>query len=110
MLPRQHRLAAERDIRKLLQRGRRYRASSMLIRFLPSPNRRRFCVVVSNKVSKKATVRNLHKRRIRAILARTLSEFAPGDYLFSVLSGQTQPSYSDLQHDIQAYLSKQPKR
>lgn len=107
MLARPHRLTRARDIRQVLRSGRSRRGKTLLVRFVPHTGATaRFAVVVSTKVSKKATVRNRLKRQIRDLLKRHLQRF-PGrnDYLVSVVPQTPLPTYHDLQHDINALLS-----
>lgn len=67
MLPRTLRLSAQRDYTRVFRKGVSVSTPFFSVRALPSPlSNPRIGVVVSNKISKKATVRNLLKRRLRA--------------------------------------------
>lgn len=72
MFPRAKRLVARRDFGRLYRVSDRTRGRFFLIRALPNHQRlTRFSVVMSTKTAKRATVRNRHKRQVRATLAAT---------------------------------------
>lgn len=67
MLPRPLRLSAQRDFARVFRKGVSVSTPFFYVRLLPSPlSNLRVGVVVSNKISKKATIRNRIKRRLRA--------------------------------------------
>ena len=67
MLPRPLRLSNQRDFARVFRKGISVSTPYFFVRLLPSSlGNSRIGVVVSNKISKKATVRNLIKRRLRA--------------------------------------------
>lgn len=67
MLPRPLRLSAQRDFTRIFRRGVSLSTPFFTVRALVSPLKNpRIGVVVSNKISKKATVRNHIKRHLRA--------------------------------------------
>lgn len=73
MLPSANRLTKKRDIERVFQKGRSTYVGGLGLRAAPNdlaPSR--FTVVVSLKVSKKATKRNRLKRRLREIIRREL--------------------------------------
>ncbi|MEK7648761.1 MAG: ribonuclease P protein component [Patescibacteria group bacterium] len=66
MLSKENRLSASTDVVRTLKRGRSCPSKLWLIKWLPNNQRHpRFAFVVSNKISKRATVRNTIKRRLR---------------------------------------------
>ena len=74
MLPVEHRLRQEKDIKTLLAKGKGVFDDVVGLKMrsnggLPS----RFAVVVGTKVSKRAVVRNLLRRRIRAVVEDHIS-------------------------------------
>lgn len=66
MLARQHRLTKEKDFEKIFKQGKAYYTKLLGVKILASQFRfNRFGIIISSKVSKKATERNRLKRRIR---------------------------------------------
>lgn len=93
-LPRQYRLRHRRDFEALYRKGRRFSSSHLLLRVLrpppwaiapaadsptphlgPSP---RLGIVVSQKVSKRAVVRNRIRRQIQGAMQGLLPQLQPG--------------------------------
>ncbi len=72
MFPRPERLKTSRDIITVLRTGSRRSSSRVAVSVLPHRRSQevphRIAVIVDKKLSKKAVVRNLVRRRIRAIL------------------------------------------
>jgi ribonuclease P protein component len=81
MLPRKHRLSADKDVTRVLRKGRAVFTNLVGVKAAPNDiGVVRTAVVVSTKVHKRATERNLIKRRIRAVLANLIPEIkAPVD-------------------------------
>jgi len=71
MLPRKHRLTQEKEVRRVLREGRAVVTNLLTFKaakgFAPTT---RVAVVVSTKVDKRSTKRNLIKRRIRSVFAK----------------------------------------
>lgn len=67
MLPREHRLRSSREIREVISRGKRASNQVATIHYQPA-NQNQFAIIVSKAVGN-AVVRNLIKRRMRALLA-----------------------------------------
>lgn len=79
MLPKLNQLKNERDFERIFKRGKTYKDNLLTLRMAPNDLRTsRFGFVVSRKVSKKATIRNLLKRRLRAIIRAELPRVRPG--------------------------------
>ena len=79
MLKRINRLTKTKEIQKLLKNGRSFYCPYFMFKILPNEKALlRLGVIVSNKVSKKATQRNLIKRRLREIIRLSLKELKPG--------------------------------
>lgn len=71
MLAREFRLSKELDIRRVFQRGSSCASPFFSIKFLrdsPTVTTFRCTVIVPNKISKKAVVRNRIKRRLREVV------------------------------------------
>jgi ribonuclease P protein component len=81
MLPRENRLSAEFDFRRLRREGRRY--GTPFFNFFLIPNQKgpaRFGFVVSSRVSRLATQRNRLKRVLRAQVEKLLPEIRSGSW------------------------------
>lgn len=77
MLKPEQRLRKQKDIETVYQSGRKAHSQFVRIIFTPAPqSESRFAVVVSQKVSKRATDRNLVKRRIRSAIQDLMPRFA----------------------------------
>lgn len=98
MLSRTNRLHSSRDIGRLRASGRSLSFQLFNIRFGGNGlDVARATVVVSSKVSKKATVRNLVKRRIRAGLRELLPRLKAGnDVMVYVKSQAVGATYQEL--------------
>ena len=83
MLKKINRLAKSKDILITLARGRTFFNPFYTIKFL-SGSQRKFAVVVSTKVFKRANRRNRLKRIIREQLKKNLQTFRPGNYAILV--------------------------
>lgn len=69
MLPRMARLHNTKDISRVMRSGRFFRNAYLVVKFNRNAFKHsRFAFIVSNKISKKANVRNLIRRRLRAII------------------------------------------
>jgi ribonuclease P protein component len=66
----------------------------------------RIGIVVGNKISKKATVRNKLKRQLREIICPELGKIRSGyDLIISVLPAATDKTYQELEKAVFAGLS-----
>ena len=84
MLHKTHRLAKTTDVQKALGRGRGFFSPNFNLKFLPKLAEKRFTVVVSTKVSKKAVRRNRIKRLLREFIRLQIKNFSFGDYAIMV--------------------------
>lgn len=63
MLPKINRLTKKRDIDEVFKKGKSLKHNFLILKTLPNGlQETRFCFIVSNKVSKKAVVRNKIRR------------------------------------------------
>ena len=85
-LPRPHRLRRRQDFQKVYQYGKRHQQVHLTLRslrYLPDSTTEdlpatRFGISVSQKVSKRAVVRNLLKRQVKAALRQLLPQITSG--------------------------------
>src|SRR5437016_2306965 len=103
MLARGQRLTSEQDYTRVYRRGRRFRSGSFSCSVLPVTTPTRLGVVVSKKVSFKATVRNRYKRWLWAA-CRELKALIPlrGYHLvLSVSPSISHASYQDVHRELE---------
>jgi len=79
MLASKFRLAKEKDFQRIFKQGRSVQAALFRIKILKNNLEvSRFAIVISNKISKKAAVRNRLKRQISEILRINLTKIKRG--------------------------------
>ncbi|MFA6533894.1 MAG: ribonuclease P protein component [Patescibacteria group bacterium] len=75
MLSKPYRLQKDQEIKAVWQKGRNFYGRYLGLKFLPNKlTNNRFCFVISNKVSKKATARNRLKRQLRETVQLNLAK------------------------------------
>ena len=108
MLPRVNRLTKEQDFKRLALRGRFFFGRFFNIKALRGdiPDSR-FGIVISAKVSKKATVRNLLKRRLTEVIRLDLPNILPGFELMIVVTKEAiDLDYATIKDNLEAILKK----
>lgn len=87
MLPKQYRLTQKKDFQLVLKKGRISHGKYFNLFTLQNQESLQIGIIVSNKVSKKATERNRIRRIIRNICRESLKDLKSGCwYLFLVKS------------------------
>ena len=87
MLAYSNRLTKKREIETVLKQGRVFYTKYFIIRTKKNQaEQSRFAIVVSTKVSKKATQRNTVKRRLSELLRQALNKIKPGYDLVIIAS------------------------
>lgn len=108
MLPLKYRLQKNRDIQLVLKKGRFFDTAFLSLKVLAnrfSPGR--FCFVVSNKISKKPTIRNLIKRRLRYIIRQYLAVIKPGyDIVVLTKPGIQEKKYQEIKQLMAVLLER----
>ena len=103
MFPRSQRIRTSEDIIKVIRHGKRRSQGIVTCYFLAKPGTlSRITVIVDSKVSKKAVVRNLLKRQVRAILASTA--LTSGDTIIRLFKGAEGIRFQELQVLVQQCL------
>ena len=110
MLPKQNRLKKKKDFERVFKQGKGIKRDFLLFKFVKNDlGASRFGFVVSQKISKKVTVRNKIKRRLRAVLREELPKIKPGfDGVWVVLKNSTPPSFKEIQETIKKIFQKAP--
>lgn len=108
MLQAHYRLRDRRAIADVMRRGRPTGAGSLLVKLRPNHRQvSRAVVVVSKKVSKKATVRNRIRRRLAAVLADEWATVTPGyDIVITVRDDVVAAPPAELSRTVQAALQR----
>lgn len=108
MLPLKNRLKKRKDIEKVVREGQKNQEGFLILKMTRNNLREsRFAFVVSRKVSKKATVRNKLKRRLREVIRLKIDEIKPGfDIVLIALPGLEKKDFSELETIINKTLEK----
>lgn len=113
MIPRRFRLQTHQAFPQIYSRGKRRSGSLMGLTYLPRfslgteiPSSQ-IAVVVSKKVSRRATQRNRVKRRIRAALYPLLSQIRPGYWIvFSARQLILKAAWVEIRQEVIRLLEK----
>jgi len=109
MLDKKSRITDKKDFQKVYRSGRKITGNLFILRFapnrLPQP---RFGLVVSNKVSKKAVVRNRLKRQIRSKIQNDWQTQLPRyDHILYCRPGRLAgKNYSQISADLDQIFSR----
>jgi len=107
MLTKKVRLNRDSDFKKIYKKGRfsssRYLRINSIVNIAKN-NKKSFAVVVSKKISTKATDRNLYKRQIRHIIAQNIDIIPSGQYIISLKAKPD--SFLALDEDLKQCLKK----
>lgn len=108
MLPKINRLKKKKDFENIFKEGKIFRGDFLIIREVKNGlNETRFGFVVSNKISKKAVVRNKIRRRLRDIVRKNLSSFKKGiDVAVIALNGLEKKSFLEVKELTESILKK----
>jgi len=108
MLPLKNRLKKERDIKKVFRQGWGVKEESLLLKKIEnSLKESRFCFVVPDSVSKKATIRNRLRRKMREIARNALPEIKKGfDVVLIALPGAEKKDFRQLKIELSRIFLK----
>jgi len=100
MLAKQYRLTKNLQFEAVTNKGKAVYSPLLLIKHLKNNyNYSRFGIIVSNKVSKKASQRNLIKRRVREIIKSEINKIKKGQDIVIIIS----PKVINEQGKIKSY-------
>jgi len=112
MLKKLFRLNKTKDIEALMKTGRAFYSPVLMVRAKANtfPNSR-LAIIVSNRVSKKATQRNLIKRRLREIVRHFLPQLETGADVAilaspKIISQNKVLGYQDMLKELEAVFKK----
>lgn len=108
MLAKKFRLTKQKELKEVFQKGRKGFGYLIGIRFLANNlENSRITVVVSNKVSKKATRRNRLKRQAREIIRLNLDNLNNSyDIIVTILPTALNKEYEDLEKELMTLFKK----
>lgn len=108
MLKPAYRLAKEQDFKLLARKGRPASLDLFSAKVLPNNlAHSRFGIVISAKVSKKAVVRNLIKRRLAEVIRLNLNQIKPGyDVMILVKAVAVGKDYPQLEQALAGLFDK----
>lgn len=108
MLPKEYRLVKDQEIKRLAARGRKFAFGAFFIKTaINNLKVNRFCFSISTKVDKRATKRNLLKRRFSEIIYPLLPKMRTGlDFLIMPKKEATLLTYQQLEEQVNLIFQK----
>lgn len=110
MLPKVNRLTKRKDFDNILKNGQTYFSPSFIFKLQKNNlTVNRFGFIISKKISKKAVLRNLLKRRLREIIRQQLVKLKPGYDIIIIIKKKTEvlsKNYQQLLGEIFNLLKK----
>jgi len=108
MLKKTNRLLKNTDFARIMRRGRAMANGDFLLKYVKADgSQSRFGFVISAKVSKKATERNLLKRRMREIVRGSIKSIAGGyNFVFIARKSSLDLNFNELKEEIIRLLGK----
>jgi len=108
MLPKQNRLKKKKDFDRVFRNGGKIKTNALFFRWAPNNLKiSRFGFIVSQKISKKATIRNKTKRQLRALIRKRIAVLQKGiDGVFIVKPGLEKKDFSEIEKIVVHILSK----
>lgn len=108
MLPKEYRINTDKDIKRLIQRGKAFFLAEFTIKYQVNNKKHfRFGFVVSTKVDKRAVARNLLKRRMRAVASKYCKEAKVGyDLLIIAKKKAIELEYKDMEKQLNFAFSQ----
>jgi len=108
MLPKVNRLKKKKDIERVFKSGRGFKEDFLILKMVKNNLKNsRFAFIVSQKVSKKATLRNKIRRRLSELARRHLPTTRPGtDIIIMALPGLEEKDFWEIEEIINKLLQK----
>lgn len=103
------RLQKRKDINLVFKKGKTFKEGLLLLKVLETDlNASRFAFVISQKVSKKANIRNKLKRRLKNINQKLLKgkKNKSRDILMIILPGLEKKEYKELENIVKKIFGK----
>lgn len=108
MLPKINRLTKKKDFERVFKEGKKCNSDFLFCKFFKNNlDVSRFGLIVSQKVSKKATIRNRIKRQIREAIRLKLPKIQKGfDVIFIVKPNIKRRSFSEILEKLEKILKE----
>jgi len=108
MLPKINRLKKKKDIERVFEKGKRFKEDFLILKITKNAlSQTRFGFIVSKKVSKKATLRNKIKRRLREIVSKKGKKLKKGlDALLIAYPGFETKDFWEIDETLNKLLKK----
>lgn len=108
MLPKENRLKKKKDIERVFKKGMSFKEDFLILKMVKNNLKKsRFAFIVSQKVSKKATLRNKIKRRLRELVRLKLKKIKGGlDFIFLTTPGIKEKDFWELDKTINKLFQK----
>ena len=114
MFQKNNRIKKKKDFEIIFKKGRNFKNNLFILKFINNNlNQNRFGFVVSQKISKKATVRNKVRRRLVEIVKKEEKklkslekDFNGKDLIIIALSGIEEKNFSEVKENLESALIK----
>ena len=108
MLPNKYRLKNKKDFEKVFKKGKSFKEDFLILKIVPNnSNQIRFGFIISQKTSKKATLRNKLKRRISEILRLKIEKMKKGiDAILIALPGIEKKDFWEIEEIVKNLFKK----
>ena len=108
MLPKENRLRSKKDFDDVFKKGRGFKEDFLYLKFAHNDSKiNRFGFIVSQKVSKRAVVRNRLKRALRALVRARMPRVKQGiDVVLIAISGLENKDFWELETILEKAFNK----
>lgn len=108
MLPRINKLKNKKDIERVLRRGKGFKEDFLILKiFKNSLEKPRFAFIVSQKISKKATLRNKIKRRLSELARFKIKKMKKGmDLILIAVPGLEEKDFWEIDEAVNKLFQK----
>jgi ribonuclease P protein component len=108
MLAKVNRLKKKKDIEKVFEKGKGFKEDFLILKIVKNDlENSRFAFVVPKKVSKKATLRNKIKRRLRELVRLKIKKIKKGmDLVLLALPGLEKKDFWEMEKIINKLFAK----